>query len=210
MLVHQLRLQAVAHSLLRLETEMTKAKFSPTHRGIYPTSVYKTFPEDSLDIPDALYAEYISGQISGFGVLNGTVVSLDVLPKPIERLRSEKSKNIDQACRNAIYAGFISNALGAAYHYPAKDKDQANLVGSVTESLYPNLPPEWVTPFWCATESENGEWAYRLHTAAQIQQVGADAKAAIVAALTYNAQLQAQIAVADAEGLEAIEWNPPA
>lgn len=131
-------------------------------------------------------------------------------PPSLNKLRADKATEIDLACRNAIYAGFTSNALGAVYHYPAKDKDQANLVGSVTESLYPNLDPEWVTPFWCATDNANGVWAYRAHTAAQIQQVGTDAKAAIVAALTYNAQLQAQIAVADAEGLAAIVWNPPA
>lgn len=131
-------------------------------------------------------------------------------PPSIEKLRADKAADIEQACRDAIYAGFTSNALGTVHHYPAKDKDQSNLVGSVTESLYPNLSTEWVTPFWCATLTADGEWAYRLHSAAQIQQVGMDAKAAIVAALTYNAQLQAQIAVADAEGLEAIVWNPPA
>jgi len=129
------------------------------------------------------------------------------LPTPgIRQLRADKATEIDQACRDSIYAGFTSNAFGAVHHYPAKDKDQSNLVGSVTESLYPNLSPEWVTPFWCATETANGVWAYRLHTAAQIQQVGTDAKAAIVAALTRNAQLQAQIAVANAEDLDGIVW----
>lgn len=127
-------------------------------------------------------------------------------PPSIEQLRAAKAAAIDLDCRNHIYAGFTSDALGAVYHYPAKDKDQANLVGSVTESLYPNLPPEWATPFWCATDNANGVWAYRMHTAAQIQQVGTDAKAAIVQALTHNAQLQAQIAVASAEELELIQW----
>jgi hypothetical protein len=125
----------------------------------------------------------------------------------LAQLRAAKAADIDQACRDSIYAGFTSEALGAVYHYPAKDKDQQNLVGSVTESLYPNLPPEWVTPFWCATGSAAGDWAYRLHTAAQIQQVGLDAKGAIIAALTKNAQLQAQIAGADEEALALISWD---
>lgn len=176
----------------------------------YDSAINKVIPDDAVEVSDQLFHQTINETDGIWSLVNGEVVKLPFPPPSIEELRVSKAADIDQACRDAIYAGFTSNALGAVHHYPAKDKDQANLVGSVTESLYPNLSPEWVTPFWCATENSNGEWAYRLHTAAQIQQVGMDAKAAIVAALTYNAQLQAQIAVADAEGLEAIVWNPPA
>jgi hypothetical protein len=170
----------------------------------------ENIPESAIQVSEDLFHRTMNETDGIWSLVDNEVVKLPFPPPSIEQLRADKAADIDLACRNAIYAGFTSNALGAVYHYPAKDKDQSNLVGSVTESLYPNLDPEWVTPFWCATDNANGVWAYRAHTAAQIQQVGTDAKAAIVAALTYNAQLQAQIAVADAEGLAAIVWNPPA
>ena len=45
------------------------------------------------------------------------------------------------------------------------------------------------------------------HTAAQIQQVGSDAKSAIVAALEKNASLAAQVmAAADVAAVQAIVW----
>lgn len=176
----------------------------------YDSAINKVIPDDAVEVSDQLFHQTINETDGVWSFVDNEVVKMPIPPPSIEQLRNAKAADIDLACRNAIYAGFTSNALGSFYHYPAKDKDQANLVGSVTESLYPNLPPEWTTPFWCATDNANGVWAYRAHTAAQIQQVGTDAKAAIVAALTHNAQLQAQIAVADAEGLEAIVWNPPA
>lgn len=94
-------------------------------------------------------------------------------------------------CQDAIYAGFVSSALGAPHTYPAKDRDQNNLNASVTASLLPGLPADWVTPFPCM--DVNGMWAHAPHTAAQIQQVGLDAKAAIVACILKNQALVQQI-----------------
>lgn len=112
---------------------------------------------------------------------------------------------LSAACAAQIYAGYQSSALGAVHTYPAKDKDQANLSGSVVASLLPNLPANWTTPFWC--EDGNGTWAFVPHTAAQIQQVGSDAKSAIVAALEKNASLAAQVmAAADVAAVQAIVW----
>lgn len=50
---------------------MTKAKYSPSTGGIYPTDAYAEFPEDALSIPDALYAKYQAGEIAGFRVTEG-------------------------------------------------------------------------------------------------------------------------------------------
>lgn len=112
---------------------------------------------------------------------------------------------INAACQAAIFAGFTSSALGAAHTYPAKSLDQQNLSASVLASLMPNLPVGWTTPFWCA--DANGAWAYVQHTAAQIQQVGQDGKAAILAALNKNQTLQGQImsATTPAE-VQAVVW----
>ena len=122
-----------------------------------------------------------------------------------DAVRSQKSVDIDQACRSTILAGFDSDALGTTYHYPAKATDQSNLSGSVLASLLPDTPAEWVTPFWCA--DGDGVWAFRLHTAAQIQQVGRDAKAAILVSMGKNELLQTQIASATSlEELNTITW----
>lgn len=126
-------------------------------------------------------------------------------PRTLDDRKAAKSEELDAACRAQIYAGYESAALGAPHHYPAKDRDQSNMVASVTSSMYPNLPADWWTPFWCA--DAGGAWAYRPHTAAQIQQAGADGKAAILAALSKNAALQQQLAAAATiADIEAIAW----
>jgi hypothetical protein len=69
----------------------------------------------------------------------------------------------------------------------------------------PGLASTWTTPFWC--EDSNGNWAYVVHTAAQIQQVGQDGKNAILTAMqqlqTLNAQVSAATTVA---AVQAITW----
>lgn len=112
---------------------------------------------------------------------------------------------VNAACQAAIYAGFTSSALGAPHSYPAKPQDQANLVASVMSSLLPNVQSGWTTPYWCA--DSDGKWSYAPHTAAQIQQVGSDGKAAVIAALDRCASLQAEIAEAlSADVVLRIAW----
>lgn len=108
---------------------------------------------------------------------------------------------LSTACAAQIYAGFSSAALGTAYTYPAKDKDQTNLIASVTASLVPN-PIGWTTDFWCADSA--GLWALRPHTAAQIQKVGLDGKAAIEAAIKRNATLATQVMAVKVTDVNAI------
>lgn len=113
-------------------------------------------------------------------------------PAPtLAQVQAERLALLASECQADIFAGFESSALGAPYTYPAKTTDQANLSASVLSSLLPNLPANWVTPFWCADAS--GVWAFVPHTAAQIQQVGVDAKNAILAAMQKNATLAAQV-----------------
>lgn len=120
--------------------------------------------------------------------------------------QSARSSSIDAACKTAILDGFESAALGAAHHYPAKSTDQQNLASSVLASLLPGLPYGWTTPFWCVDSM--GIWEMRPHTAAEIQQVGQDAKTAILAAMAKNDALQQQIAAATTiDQLEAITWH---
>lgn len=126
-------------------------------------------------------------------------------PLTLAQAQAAKVAELSAACQAQIYAGFQSSALGAAHTYPAKDKDQTNLAGSVVASLLPSLPANWTTPFWCA--DANGTWAFVAHTAAQIQQVGADGKAAIITALEKNAGLAAQVMAATSiAAVQAIVW----
>lgn len=126
-------------------------------------------------------------------------------PLTLAQAQAAKVAELSAACQAQIYAGFQSSALGAAHTYPAKDKDQANLSGSVVASLLPGLPANWTTPFWC--EDSTGAWAFVQHTAAEIQQVGTDGKAAIVTALEKNATLAAQVmAAATVADVQAIVW----
>jgi len=123
----------------------------------------------------------------------------------IEAQRENRAAYISQCCADAILAGFACDALGAGFAYPAKFTDQLNLTGSVMDSLMPGLPPDWSTPFWCA--DADGQWAFRAHSASQIQQVGRCAKAAALACMATNEEKQAQIAAAATPAqIAAITW----
>ncbi len=129
-------------------------------------------------------------------------------PAPsLDNVKSDQVAIISAACAASIYAGFPSSALGDPHHYPAQDKDQSNLAGSVLASILPGVDPAtWVTPFICS--DAEGVWAYREHTAEQIQQVGVDAKAAILAALLKNATLAAAVMAApDVDSVLAVTWD---
>lgn len=129
---------------------------------------------------------------------------------PLPALSLDEQKNaqsiiVSAACAAAITGGFQSSALGKAYTYPSGVTDQANLSANVLSSMYPGLLANWTTLHLCA--DSKGVWDYRPHTAAQIQQVGSDGKAAIMACLTKNATLQAQIKAApDVASVQQIVW----
>lgn len=120
--------------------------------------------------------------------------------------KAAKIAELSDACKAQIVAGFTSSALGAAYSYPAKDTDQQNLASSVIDSLLSNGAAGWVTPFWCSDVS--GDWEFRMHTAAQIQKVGQDAKAAVLTAMAKNQALVGQVAAASTvAAVNAITWG---
>jgi hypothetical protein len=123
----------------------------------------------------------------------------------LEALRTRKAAEMSQRCADTILGGFVSSALGEAHTYPAKPSDQANLTGSVVRSFYPNVGVDWLTPFWCA--DADGVWAFRMHTAAQIQHVGDDAVAARLECMGKNEQMQGLVAAAaTADELAIINW----
>lgn len=116
-----------------------------------------------------------------------------------------KLAELDAACAAAILAGFDSDALGQHHHYPAKLTDQSNLQASVLASLQSDLPADWTTPVWC--QDATGLWAYRDHTAAQIQQVGTAGKDAINACIARKIGLEQEVAKATTlDEVNAIHW----
>lgn len=142
-----------------------------------------------LDVPDTL----VPGEI----------------PSPtLDDLKTAKINELSGKCKQQIVSGFESTALGSSYHYPTKETDQLNLASSVIDSLLPNLPADWTTPFWC--EDAVGVWSFKPHTAEQIQQVGRDAKAAVLACMAKNAGLAQQVLDAKTqEDVEKIKWEAP-
>jgi hypothetical protein len=144
---------------------------------------------------DALFQKYVA---------RWSAAAPTVRVKTLDELKADKLAELSAACANQIYAGFASSALGTEHIYPALDKDQANLAASVLSSLVPGLPADWTTRFWCKDYA--GAWAFRPHTAAQIQRAGLDGKAAIETALQKNATLAAQVQNANEAGLGAITW----
>jgi len=130
------------------------------------------------------------------------------VPPTLDQVVASKLAEFSGDCQADIYSGFHSSALGADYLYPAKATDQQNLASSVLASLLPAQPDDWTTPFWCA--DADGEWAFRPHTAAQIQQVGKDGKARILACMAQNVALAAQVqAATTVAAVQAIAWVSP-
>jgi hypothetical protein len=146
---------------------------------------------------NALITQADSPFVSGTIIADGATTLAAAKTRKIATLRD--------CCQTQIFAGYTSAALGASHTYPAKEQDQVNLAGSIIDSLLPGLPANYSTPLWCA--DAGGTWAQTQHTAAQIQQVGKDAKAAVVAAITKNATLAQQVmAATTADGIAAIAW----
>lgn len=133
-----------------------------------------------------------------------------IIPSPpdevmLEQLRAYKAEIIERNCWLAIVSGYRSDALGTNHLYPSKERDQGNMVASVTDSYNPENPVDWTTPFWCADES--GQWDFREHTATQIRRAGAVGKAYVVLCQRTNEQLQELIQAAITfQELEAIAW----
>ena len=115
-------------------------------------------------------------------------------PPSLAAVSSAQLTSLNKACEAQILAGFSSTALGAAYTYPSNTTDQLNLSGTIQRSMLPGVLATDLFPFTCADAA--GVWAFRPHTPAQIQQVGKDAYAAILAARVKNKTLQDQVAAA--------------
>ncbi len=159
-----------------------------------------------LDITEAQWQACLSQP--GYTVANGALVApaAPTAAQLLAQARATQSAVLSAACSAAIVAGFPSSALGSACTYPSQPNDQTNLIGAVTASQSPGLPSTWTCNFWCADST--GAWALRSHTAAQIQQVLADA---VVAREAFCAKLAGLVGQVDGATtlaeVQAIAWS---
>lgn len=123
----------------------------------------------------------------------------------LDQIKTNQINLLRQACALQIVQDTPSSATGTQYWYPMDQTSQMNMIASVTHAMLVGPSAIWRTPFWCRDVA--GNWAFLQHTQTQIQQVGTDLKAAVVAAQTKLANLQAQVlAAADAAAVAAITW----
>lgn len=124
----------------------------------------------------------------------------------LQTYKESKITALSAACRATIKEGFESKVLGQLHRYPSNETDQLNLASSLADSLLPGLAADWSTPFWCANQTD--DWAMRMHTAEQIQQLGREAKARIVSLMQRNALLAEQVQQASSKAeVDQFEWS---
>lgn len=134
-------------------------------------------------------------------------LSNGILVESLSVAQSQQIELLRAACAASIVGGYQSSALGDVYTYPSALTDQINMLGSVSASqLSMNQSDTWTTPFLCADPS--GNWAYQMHTAAQIQQAGNDGKVWVATCQLklsgYLASVAAATTVAD---VQAVVWS---
>lgn len=123
----------------------------------------------------------------------------------VQRAKDAQVTMLDLQCKTTIVSGYISSATGLSYTYPNQLTDQMNLSASITRSQLPSTPTDAIFPF--KAMDSGGNWAYRNHTATQIQNVGQDAYVFTLEQLekftTLAGQVMAAQTVAD---VQAITW----
>lgn len=167
------------------------------------TGYGKTLPFPMPEQTSEEWFEAPTGTLEGY-IYDGSNFSPPSGPT-LDEAKAIQSTILSQDCATTIVSGYPSEALGSFYTYPSKPTDEMNMAASVIASLLPDLPQDWITPFWC--ESNTGVWAMVNHTATQIQQVGRDAKTFVQAQQLKLAALIVQVNEAQTvNAVEAITW----
>ncbi|VVO92667.1 hypothetical protein PS870_02401 [Pseudomonas fluorescens] len=119
----------------------------------------------------------------------------------IEVVHLNRTRDINQQCEATITGGFWSAAIGEQYQYGSQLDDQLNLTGMVLvgkDSLY-------------ACRDQQGRKEFRLHTAAQLRQVGDDFTLFKLQLLQkangLKQTLDAALAAGDLTSVNAVTWT---
>lgn len=164
--------------------------------------------ETTTENPKDRFAEDMQWERCVTSVGEGWTYSSGTFAEPAKSLEDTKAArlaHLADSCAETIVSGYVSDALGADHTYPNGVTDQINMMGSVTASLLPGLGENWSTPFWCA--DSDGQWAFRMHSSAQIQRAGSDGKAHVVRCQAALDQLSESVmAATTSKAVEAIDW----
>ncbi|MFE2005376.1 hypothetical protein ACFW6U_08265 [Pseudomonas guariconensis] len=118
-----------------------------------------------------------------------------------DQLAMAAYNNIDAGCERAITSGFCSEALGAPYTYSSALEDQLNLTNAALLNLDTGYP----------CRDETGVKTFRMHTAAQLQQVCNDFTTHKLALLQRANELKLQVdqavAAQDEVAIKAVDWE---
>lgn len=118
-----------------------------------------------------------------------------------QTVHTAKVIEINQACEAVITGGFASSALGESFQYSSQWDDQLNLTGAVLRGFD--------MPYAC--RNEQGAKAFRLHTFAQLRQVGDDFTLFKLQLLQHANELKQQLdqalAAGDVDALERVTWE---
>lgn len=174
----------------------------------YLSGINPVIPADARPINEQRYLEVLANPAPG-KIRGHDESGLPILVDPPQLTAAEladstharQTKAINQACEAAITAGFQSDALGAPHQYSSQLDDQLNLTGAILRGLD--------MPYAC--RDEQGVKAFRLHTAAQLRQVGDDFTLYKLQLLQHANELKQQLdlalAAGDADAMELIRWK---
>lgn len=116
--------------------------------------------------------------------------------------RAARKQYVNERCRVVIESGFTSSALGAPHFYEFRDYDQSNIQAAFSLVKETGQP----RPLKCF-DSEGVE-GYRPHTEAQFVQLGLDAEAHKMTALSKVLQLRQMIdGASTVEEVQEVSWD---
>jgi hypothetical protein len=130
---------------------------------------------------------------------------VDLAYAVIEHVVAQKEKELRATCKNEIIAGITHDNLGSLHEYGTTPTDQVNMSASVTAvKIYGEAAGPYL--LWCA--DENGQWARREHTPAQIETLGLAMMARVRQSQNkFEAKLIELAQATTVEEMEAIQWS---
>lgn len=182
--------------------------FSRSRWTFFNSSIHADIPNDKVEISEEYHRDLRDKMASGMELdcdANGFPYARPKeAPSPAALTQSmyqRKTEEINNQCGELITNGFMSTALGAMHIYSSQLDDQLNLTGAILRGLD--------MPYAC--RDAQGVKAFRLHTAAQLRQVGDDFTLYKLQLLQHANELKQQLdhalATGDTEAMALIRWE---
>lgn len=183
--------------------------YSVTTRGFYVESLQGHIPDDAIrGISAKEHQRLLVGLANGQAIQKGddgllylAGIAGPTIDEALTTSHQLKVAMIDTRCEEEITNGFWSSALGDRHLYGSQIEDQLNLTGVILAGLD--------SPYAC--RDEQGIKDFRLHTFAQLRQVGDDFTAFKLQLLQKANQIKQQLDLALADGdlaaIEVITWE---